>query len=158
MATSMVDLPTKTFFVPPFRHVPQHHFKKNLSHQIQCWLRINCGRAFVWEMTYPWEISNIILIIFFLTIFIPPFISGKLTWPQKKIWRFHQIPPSIVQGRGGWCHAQLKNCLSVFDHFVGLVLRGQKPMLQSFRAQSLHLQLKSIDWFLYDRNISQYKR
>ena len=53
--------------------------------------------------------------------------------------------------------AQLKNCLSVFDHFVGLVLKGQKPMLQSFRAQSLHLQLKSIDWFLHDRNISQYK-
>ena len=33
----------------------QHHFKKKLSHQIQCWPPINCRRAFVWEMTYPLE-------------------------------------------------------------------------------------------------------
>ena len=82
----------------------------------------------------------------------------EIDMTTKKIWRFHQIPPSIVQGRGGMMPCSAENCLSVFDHFVGLVLRGQKPMLQSFRAQSLHLQLKSIDWFLYDRNISQYKR
>ena len=138
MATSMVDLPTKTFFVPPFRHVPQHHFKKNLSHQIQCWLRINCGRAFVWEMTYPWEISNIILIIVFLTIFIPPFISGKLTWPQKKYGDFIRFPLPLFREGGddamlswkivwvcltilwGWCLEVKSRCCNHLEpnHFI----------------------------------------
>ena len=36
----------------------QHQFLKKLSNQIQWWLRINCGWAFVWEMTYPLESSN----------------------------------------------------------------------------------------------------
>ena len=59
-ATSMINTPPPLnfFFVSPFRHFPQHHFKKKLSHQIQCWLRISCGRAFVWERTYPLENSN----------------------------------------------------------------------------------------------------
>ena len=43
---------------------PQYHFKKNLFPQIQCWLPINCGRAFVWEMTYPMQSWGVI--IFFL--------------------------------------------------------------------------------------------
>ena len=52
-----------TFFCPPIQTcLSQHHFKKKLSQQTQYWLRINCGRAFVWEMTYPWESSNILLI------------------------------------------------------------------------------------------------
>ena len=43
------------FFVLSFRHVPQHLFKKKLSHQIQCWLHINCGRTHVWEN--PWKVQ-----------------------------------------------------------------------------------------------------
>ena len=46
----------KFFCPPPFIHVPQHHFKKKLSQQN--WLRINCGRAFVWEKIYHLESSN----------------------------------------------------------------------------------------------------
>ena len=53
MTSSMVDssppLPSPTESCLS----PQYHFKKNLFPQIQCWRPINCGRAFVWEMTYP---------------------------------------------------------------------------------------------------------
>ena len=60
MASSMVH------YAPPhsFREIshplhseisPQHHCKEKLSHQIQSWLLINCGKAFVWEITYPLE-------------------------------------------------------------------------------------------------------
>ena len=35
------------FLFPPFRHVPPTSFYEKLSHQIQCWLRGNCGRAFI---------------------------------------------------------------------------------------------------------------
>ena len=35
------------FLFPPFRHVPPTSFYEKLFHQIQCWLRRNCERAFV---------------------------------------------------------------------------------------------------------------
>ena len=50
--SSMVD-PPWNFLSPLSDMFPQHHFKKKLSHQIQCWLHISCGKSFVWEMTYP---------------------------------------------------------------------------------------------------------
>ena len=37
---------------------PQHHFQKKLSYRIQYWLCKNCGRVFVWEMTYSLGSSN----------------------------------------------------------------------------------------------------
>ena len=36
---------------------------------------------------------------------------------------------------------QQQNCLSVFDHFVGLVLKVLKPVFPSYRNQSRHLTL-----------------
>ena len=56
-------------FVPLFRHVPLHHFKKKLPYQIQCWLCINCGRAFVWENSNSSGGGNILL------------IKIKIKWP-----------------------------------------------------------------------------
>ena len=61
---SVVDRrsPPKKFFCPLIETCPQrpqkNYFKKTLSHHIQCWLCINCGRAFVWEMNYPLPSSN----------------------------------------------------------------------------------------------------
>ena len=111
----MADSPW-ILFVLPFRHVLQHHFKKKLSHQIQYWLRINCGRAFAWEMIYPLESSNssggrnILLIkrcfyfwrallvitypLFMIILLCPPIYLYPRKWhDHKKFWRFYQVPP-----------------------------------------------------------------
>ena len=144
----------RNFFAPPFRHVPQHHFKKKLSRQIQYWLHINCKRAFVWEMIYHFTLichikikikypagknAEIMTFRYLKTLFltsvfknynilwcfyfwgellvitnplfmiiqlwppytlIPPFISGKLTWPQKIV----EVSSDSPIGQGGWCH------------------------------------------------------
>ena len=50
---------SKWNFLSPHSDMSPQHFKKKLSHQIQCWLCINCGRKFVWEMTYALQNSNI---------------------------------------------------------------------------------------------------
>ena len=55
----MVDPPPRNFLTLLSDMFPQHHFKKKLSHQIQCWLHISRVRSFVWEMTYPLGSSNI---------------------------------------------------------------------------------------------------
>ena len=57
MASSVVDPPPEILSFHSDMS-PQNHFKEKVSHQIQCWLRINCVRAFVREMTYPLESSN----------------------------------------------------------------------------------------------------
>ena len=73
------------------------------------------------------------------------------------------------------CRLLPTNCLSVFDHFVRLVLKGLMVLyiviLYSFqvggyqvltlswrksllyRNQSIDLQCKSMDWFLHDRDL-----
>ena len=43
-----------------------------------------------------------------------------------------------------------KNCLSVFDHFVGLALNSLRRRFLSCRKQSIDLPCKSMDWFLYE--------
>ena len=61
-----------------------------------------------------------------------------------------------------------KNCLSAFDQFLELVLKGLTlaqqmlptyrlygSMFPSYRNQSINLLYKSIDWFLYDMNTDQ---
>ena len=50
---------SKWNFLSPHSDMSPQHFKIELSHQIQCWLCINCGREFVWEMTYALQSSNI---------------------------------------------------------------------------------------------------
>ena len=138
----MVDSPW-ILFVLPFRHVLQHHFKKKLSHQIQYWLRINCGRAFAWEMIYPLESSNssggrnILLIkrcfyfwrallvitypLFMIILLCPPiYLYPPKRQDHKKFWRFYQgPPPPPTFFRGGWCHGNvmtlsLQNILWLF--------------------------------------------
>ena len=58
LMASMLD-PSLKFFCPLIQACPsQHHFKRKLSYQIQCWLCINCRRAFFWELTYPLQNWN----------------------------------------------------------------------------------------------------
>ena len=45
------------------------------------------------------------------------------------------------------------NRLSVFDHFVGLALKGLRIGVSTIKKQSVYLLFKSVDGFLYDKNI-----
>ena len=62
MASSMVDSPLEIFLFPHSDMSSQHHFDKKLSQQIQRWLCMNCGSAFVWEMTCPWKRAQLVLV------------------------------------------------------------------------------------------------
>ena len=54
--------PPKNFLSPHWDMPPNAPKKiilrKHCPCHIQCWLCINCGRAFVWEMNYPLPSSN----------------------------------------------------------------------------------------------------
>ena len=42
------------------------------------------------------------------------------------------------------CQLLLTNCLSVFDHFVGIALKRLKPMFLSYRNESIGLSIELI--------------
>ena len=54
------SIPPWIFLSPYSDMSPQYHLKKPVA-PIQCWVKINCGIAFVWEMTYPLWSSSIVL-------------------------------------------------------------------------------------------------
>ena len=45
------------------------------------------------------------------------------------------------------------NRLSVFDYFVGLAPKGLRISVSTIKKQSVYLLFKSVDGFLYDKNI-----